>query len=191
MQSLKSLDILHHMNTKHITPIAEAVNPSREAAVEHAVDRANKLIESIKAELISAEMNLDMVAPMPNSKMSREEYKQTMARYQFVNNITERPVTRRVSEARIALGFNQEGIDRFIEAIKIDAASEFDAYVAKLEAKVGDCVAATVDGNLWNESILIVTKADGAVERWKTQMIINISSLGKLFNQFPTRKLKK
>lgn len=171
--------------------IFQAINPMRAAAITRAVERAENMIDTIKAQLTDAGMNLDMVAPMPNSKMSREEYKQTMARYQFVNNITERPATRRISEERIALGFNQEGIDRFIEAIKIDAASEFDAYVAKLEAKVGDCVAATVDGNLWNESILTVTKADDAVERWKTQMIINVSSLGKLFNQFPTRKLKK
>ena len=171
--------------------IFQAINPMRAAAITRAVERAENMIDIIKTQLTDAGMNLDMVAPMPNSKMSREEYKQTMARYQFVNTITDRPATRRISEERIALGFNQEGIDRFIEAIKIDAAADFDAYVAKLEAKVGDCVAATVDGNLWNESILTVTKADGAVERWKTQMIINVSSLGKLFNQFPTRKLKK
>ena len=171
--------------------IFQAINPMRDAAIARALERALNMIDMIKAQLTNAGMNLDMVAPMPNSKMSREEYKQTLAMYQFVNNITDRPATRRVGEARIALGFNQVGIDRFIESIKIDAAADFDAYVAKLEAKVGDCVAASVDGNLWNESILTVTKADGAVEHWKTQMIINASSLGKLFNQFPTRKLKK
>lgn len=180
-----------HMNTTHITPIAEAVNPSREAAVAHAVARANKLIESIKAELISAEMDLDVVAPIARSTMSREEYKKTHARYQFVNSIVEQPATRRRSDPRIALGFNQDGIDRFISMIAQDAGADFDAYVEKLESKIGDCIAASIEGNLWSESILTVTKTDGSTERWKTQMIINVSSLGKLFNQWPTRKMKK
>jgi hypothetical protein len=28
------------------------------------------------------------------------------------------------------------------------------------------------------------------VERWKTQTIVNTSKLGKVFNQFPTRRVK-
>ena len=171
--------------------IFQAIYPMRAAAITRAVERAENMIDTIKSQLTDAGMNLDLVAPMPNSRMSREDYKQTLALYQFVNNITERPATRRMHEERIALGFSETGIQMFLDTIKIDAAADFDAYVTKLEAKVGDCVAATVDGNLWNESILTVTTADGAVERWKTQMIINVSSLGKLFNQFPTRKLKK
>lgn len=175
----------------NITPIAEAVNPSREAAVAHAVARAENFVETIKAELIAAEMNVDVVAPIARSTMSREEYKKTHARYQLVTQFVTQPATRRRSDARVALGFNQDGIDRFISMIAADAAADFDAYVAKLESKVGDCIAASVEGNLWSESILTVTKADGSTERWKTQMIINVSSLGKLFNQYPTRKMKR
>jgi hypothetical protein len=35
-----------------------------------------------------------------------------------------------------------------------------------------------------------VTKG-GTVERWKTQQIVNVSRLGKLFNQWPTRQLQR
>lgn len=28
------------------------------------------------------------------------------------------------------------------------------------------------------------------IERWKTRQILNVSKLGKVFNQFPTRLLK-
>lgn len=163
----------------------------REEAITRAVQRAMITVEHIKNELINAGMNLDLVAPMPNSRMSREDYKQAHALYQFVNNITERPATRKMHEERIALGFSETGIQTFLDSIKINTSADFDAYVTKLEAKVGDCVTASVEGYLWNQSILTVTKADGSVECWKTQMIINVSSLGKLFNQFPTRKLKK
>lgn len=179
------------MNTKQLSPVAQAINPSREAAVDRAVIRAKQFVETIRAELIAADMDLDRVAPFPNNKMSREDYIAAKTRYEVVNRFVTQPATRRRSDPRIAIGFNDDGIDHFIGMVATDASADFDAYVAKLEAKVGDCVAATVDGNLWNESILTVTTADGAVERWKTQMIINVSSLGKLFNQFPTRKLKK
>ena len=170
------------------SPIAQAINPSRAAAVDHAVRRAQNFVEVTKAELMGADMNLDLVAPMANRHMSREEYRQTLARYDFVNRITTHPATRRRSDA---LGFNADGIAQFLSNIATDAAADFDAYVAKLESKVGECATAEIQGVLWNESILSVTKMDGTVERWKTQMIINVSSFGKLFNQYPTRKLKK
>ena len=34
------------------------------------------------------------------------------------------------------------------------------------------------------------THADGTTHQWRTEMIINVSKLGALFNQWPTRKLK-
>ena len=43
---------------------------------------------------------------------------------------------------------------------------------------------------MWGYSVLTVTKEDGSVERWKTQQIMNISVLGLLFAQWPSRKMK-
>ena len=132
------------------SPIAQAINPSRAAAVDHAVRRAQNFVDVIKAELMDAGMNLDLVAPMANRQMSREEYRQTLARYDFVNRITTHPATRRRSDARIALGFNADGIAQFLSNIATDAAADFDAYVAKLESKVGECATAEIQGVLWN-----------------------------------------
>ena len=81
-------------------------------------------------------------------------------------------------------------IELFLKQVALDAAADFDAYVGKLTKKVGDVVSAKVEGALWQGSRLTVTKADGSIERWNTQQIINVSVLGKLFNQWPTRKQK-
>ena len=44
--------------------------------------------------------------------------------------------------------------------------------------------------HVWGHSILTVCHADGTTHQWRTEMIINVSKLGALFNQWPTRKLK-
>jgi hypothetical protein len=68
---------------------------------------------------------------------------------------------------------------------------QYTAFIQKLEGKVGAHTAAALDGShVWGFSILTVTKADGTVEKWKTEQIINVSVLGKVFNQWPSRKVK-
>lgn len=85
----------------------------------------------------------------------------------------------------------EELVEKFIQAAKADAAAQYEAFVAKLQQKIGEVKNATLKGNhVWSYSILTVEKPDGTVEHWKTQMIINVSKLGKMFNQFPTRKVK-
>jgi hypothetical protein len=70
-----------------------------------------------------------------------------------------------------------------------DAVHSYELWVAKLTGKVGEVVSAELEisANVWGYSILKVTKPDGSIQRWKTQMIVNCSSLGKAFNQWPTR----
>jgi hypothetical protein len=66
-------------------------------------------------------------------------------------------------------------------------------YASKLTAKVGEASNAslTVSSDVWGLSVLTVTKPDGSIKRWRTQVIVNCSVLGKNFNQFPTRLLKE
>jgi len=98
--------------------------------------------------------------------------------------------TRMVSEpdTRIKSEFHEA---RFIKSACENAAFQYDAFIAKLDKKIGEAVSAELSGNhVWSFSVLTVEKADGSIEHWKTQMIINFSKLGKMFNQFPTRKIK-
>lgn len=61
--------------------------------------------------------------------------------------------------------------------------------MAKLIGKIGPVTSATIKGNhVWGHSVLTITNPDAVVEHWKTRQIVNVSKLGKLFNQWPTRK---
>ncbi len=77
------------------------------------------------------------------------------------------------------------------------AGEDVDSFAAKLIRKVGEGVVgvearvAGVDSDPWARSTLIVTKADGNVEYWLTQRVQKTSTRGKLFFQWPTRKLKR
>ena len=44
--------------------------------------------------------------------------------------------------------------------------------------------------NPFDASVVKVTTVDGSSFKLSTKTIINFSKLGKLFNQFPTRKVK-
>lgn len=171
-----------------VSPIAAAIAPQKAESVRRAVEAMARRIDATKAALEAAGMNIDVVAPQPHGRMSRADYRQAQRRLDFVCRLVTQPATRRASEPRIALGFNQASIDRLLADVADLAGAEFDAYVGKLEAKVGECDTASIEGWLWNYSILTVRKGD-QVERWKTQQIVNVSVLGKLFNQWPTRKI--
>lgn len=90
------------------------------------------------------------------------------------------PHIRRMTDAARARFLAEQG-----EAMK----ASFEAYVAKLTKKVGECDAVEYTGALWNRSQLKVRKGD-VTEVWMTRVIVNVSSLGKLFNQWPTRKVR-
>jgi hypothetical protein len=83
-------------------------------------------------------------------------------------------------------------VRRFIKQRMEWAAADYDAFVIKLVKKIGEVKKAELHGNhVWGYSTLIVTIPDGEVQAWKTQQIVNHSKLGKPFNQWPTRRMKK
>ena len=80
-------------------------------------------------------------------------------------------------------------IEAYVNDAKRAAQAEVDSYVIKLAEKINKPVLGlTVRGDLWHGSTLTVTTPEGE-ETWVTQCIINCSCLGKLFNQWPTRKV--
>lgn len=84
-----------------------------------------------------------------------------------------------------------EKYGRWLDGYRRAAEAEVDSYVIKLAGKIGKpVVSGSVNGDLWQGSTLTVAIA-GSTEsqRWTTKCIINQSCLGKLFNQWPTRRL--
>lgn len=174
-----------------MNPIEEAVMPLKTEAIARAEKDAKELIARVKKHLAECGWNLDTAAPRPNTNMGRITYMMKMGTHNLYASITEPtwatrslrdPDTRRPSAKREA---------RFIKDAMELAAAQYDAFVRKLVDKIGACDGATLHGShVWGHSFLVVTKGP-TVERWKTQQIVNVSKLGKIFNQWPSRKLKR
>lgn len=171
--------------------IEAAVNPLKADAMNRAEKVARETIARVAAKLVAAGNDLKIAAPYPNSSLGRNEYMAKYATYKLYRSLcTWRKSGIGMHEPEMA-DMDSEKEAKFIEEAREDAAFQYDAFVAKLNKKIGPAKVARLEGNhVWSSSRLHVTKDDGTKEIWKTQMIINVSKLGKLFNQFPTRKVK-
>ena len=167
-----------------------AVMPLKVVAIERAEKEAKELIIRCTKILKDNGFDLNKVAPYPSYKLNRNDYDIASSRYKLFRMFTRTRPYRKMNEPEICV-IDVNLIKKFIELSKEDASAQYDAFVAKLICKIGKVSEAKLTGNhVWSFSILTVTKADGTVENWKTQMIVNVSKLGKLFNQWPTRKVK-
>jgi hypothetical protein len=176
-------------------PIVAAVEPLRQEAIEDARAYAIRVIESITKQLEAAGGDVKVLAPHPHGNMSRPEYMKAKAKLTLVAHLTREVEKRTYSFADrtkpVIVKMDAEGCARFIRDAEEGASAQYTAYVAKLVGKIGEVTAATLVGDrVWARSVMQVTLADGTTERWLTQRIVNVSPLGTVFNQWPTRKVK-
>jgi hypothetical protein len=174
-------------------PVMAAVWSLRDDATDHAESEAAAQVERIRTQLEAAGGDLNAVAPRPNSRTDgRTEYLSKQARRATFSRVTKADPARpsRYNDATDFVVMSADGIARFIAAQREEAALQYDMFICKLSGKIGQCDAATLEGNhIWSHSILTVTKG-ATVERWKTQQILNVSKLGNVFPQWPTRLTK-
>lgn len=182
--------------------IEAAVAPLREEALAAAYRATQSQILRAYDKLAAANWDLNAVAPSPSSNMGRREYSEANAIRHFYESITTEHGARNVDAnghrvyyrgyggAWFVMANEKSAADVVARAQKA-AAESFELYVAKLSDKIGDAVEARlVDvGTVWGLSYLHVVLADGEKQVWKTQQIVNCSVYGKLFNQWPTRKV--
>ncbi len=167
--------------SKH--PVSVALSPLKAEAVKRANKEALEAIERFKIELAEAGFDLDVYAPLKNAWDLKNYFKRQFAYQLTVNGEWEYGKKQNV---RVC----PELEARFVKQAEIDAGIQYDAFVYKLVGKVGEVDKAEIEGShVWGFSILTVTKGE-AVERWKTQQIVNVSKHGRLFNQWPSRKQK-
>jgi hypothetical protein len=174
-----------------MNPIEIAVAPLKADAVARAETEAHAAIARAHAKLAEFGWDVDKAAPRPNGNMGRAQYKTMMAKHNWLLSLTTHTKSyHRYGEPHIrAASPDQEA--RYIAASRDGAAQQYDLFVMKLTRKIGECLTATLTGNhVWGRSTLTVTKADGTTERWMTQQIVNVSVLGLIFNQWPTRKVR-
>lgn len=174
--------------------IANAVQPLKKASVDAAIGRTIAFHKSIIEKLIQHGFNIDVAYPRPSHNMSRSTYQAAYDLRCAVESIVDfEKTTYRLDEIRI-VKVSADKIIYELEQATLDAEASFDAYVEKLTEKVGSGV---IDAHmeyvkgLWSNSNLTIYKADGIKEVWNTKCIVNRSKLGRFFNQFPTRKLKR
>ena len=174
--------------------IANAVAPLRQASVDAAIARTIASHDAIIKKLNDHGWNIDAAFPRPSTHCSRAQYQ---AAYDLIAAVEAIVVygksSYRLDEPKI-VSVSADKVAYELDQARLDAEYSFNLYVNKLNEKVGtdivDAQMGYVNG-VWSNSNLIVNKNDGTQEVWNTKCITNRSKLGKWFNQFPTRKLKK
>lgn len=174
-------------------PIREALLSFMDEAKKEARIFAKKTVEDVEKELSAFGYDLAMAAPLPSGNLERKRYILQKRKRDFFIRLTKRTDigrARRMNDPEI-VQMDPAKIDIFVENCEKLAVASYEAYVAKLSKKIGPVIyAMTAEKNVWTYSILVVQKPDGTVERWKTSRILNTSSLGKMFHQWPSRKMK-
>lgn len=167
------------------SPIALAIAPLRAEAAAHALKWATGAAARAKDRLAAAGFDLDVAAPpAPKTAGKVERAVAAETRAFLIRFLT-------VPRGQVAYAWCEQSAQRYIATTVRETEASFDAFVLKLDGKVGAHTAAElIAGATWGYSILRVTLADGTVQKWKTQRITNCSALGKLFSQWPTRLVK-
>lgn len=171
-----------------INIISAAVEPLRADALARAEQRIRDWAARVEAQLAAANNDMRAYAPFPSGNGS--DYKRKLAFRKAIESIVSHAAPYiRFGQPEI-VSVNAEKVERLVRDAREGASASFDAYAAKLAGKVGTIRSASVCGaSLWHGSTLTV-ETEAGVQRWHTTQIVNVSVLGKLFNQWPTRRVK-
>lgn len=176
-----------------------AVAPLEALAVEQAEVQARAYVARIEATLAAAEWNLETVAPRwVSGKSAWGSYAAMTAKRAAIEAVTADATPQFGEPGYVRNGpsfrkMSPKKIEIFVENCKEGAKASYRAYVRKLVGKIGEVTEATLvsTAGVWGSSSLKVITVEGARQVWNTQQIVNVSVLGKLFNQWPTRQAKK
>lgn len=175
-----------------MTPIEAAVAPLKADAIARAEKLAREEVARIIDDLAAHGWNIRKAAPYPDSfRCSRVQYARAKSKYNIYSMVTTTAEQYAYGEKAHIVKMDKVKVERYVEQTKENAATSYDMFVRKLNHKVGDHRAATLEGNhVWGRSILYVVMPDKSIQKWKTLCIDNRSKLGLWFNQWPSRKVK-
>lgn len=163
--------------------VYKAVLPLKVLAMNKAEEHFRESVRQAAALILKHNGDLDKLVPIPEDiKYDSHEYQAlTMARGYYIsitNNFAGR------------LSLSDTKVEEEVQKTRQAAGFQFDAFVAKLNAKINDVVlTAELSGDPWNYSTLVVETKNKGRQVWQTKIIVNVSKLGKLFNQWPTRQV--
>lgn len=173
--------------------IKQVLAPLRKDAIALAEKEAAEHIKQVMEQLAKHDWNLYEAYPLAKSLWDKEAIRLEI-RYNFARKL----VRSLVEDYRSGKYYSkvercEKRCKKYIDDCISDAVIAYDAYVWKLESKIGrdDLFSAYLEGNhIWSESFLTIQRTNKTRETWKTQCITNRSKYDKFFPQFPTRKLK-
>jgi hypothetical protein len=174
-------------------PVGRAVHDQKADAVKYAEEEARRIVARVEKELADAGWDRQAYAPYPMRIHAGTRDYGAKAKYSLVQQLT----THAEGTYR-SLSFGEpdpvvmdpEGVERFVDGARRDAALQYDAFICKMVAKVGPCDDAELDGShVWGSSYLTVKKG-AASEVWHTQQIANQTKYGRPYLQWPSRLMK-
>ena len=187
-----------------VTPlVADLIAAVAEAKVERDAAKAEKAQRKAERDARAAkrnELGVDLRAADPVA---------TEATYVLLREVVGTAVeshyvalfTRWINEdidREIAKGYRFNGdretfVTREAASRAVEVVASFSAKLAgkiDRDANGATLVTAKIASNdLWSHSILTAVLSDNSTQQWHTQMILNRSVRGKLFNQWPTRRV--
>lgn len=154
--------------------LIDALRENRNQYVEEAKKRAHEWIIE-KKNTLKERGGVNAIAPEPQRGLFSTDYKA------YKNATTLRTFWSFVDRV---------DVDEYVSEEAKAAGASYDAWTHKLVQKIGKPVTqAQVSGDPWHGSYITVKTKDGEEQSWHTKMILNRSKLGKMFNQFPTRRV--
>ena len=151
--------------------------------------RAKEFVDARLEALKKADWDLNKVAPRPKSDDAN--YTTMMIRHSLYTAITNsKSAIQRRNDPDIRVP-NQGAIKHYISDAVKGAETSYRDFMHKMITKIGKPVIdAKMAGSIWVNAVLTVTTDDGESQVWNTKMILNFSKYQKMFNQFPSRKVK-
>ncbi len=174
--------------------LAAALRPIEKQLIAEFHRQLLKQYDDFAATLKADNMDAQIHFAYPNGAGSRREYVAQVAQYQYCNKATDSANPsgwRSYNEPNLRtfrVGF-RESLKMTAQAM---ARGALDGFVFKMTAKIDatGVVATSIEyrGGLdpWSWSHIVVN----GTQTWRTKMIVNVSCLGNLFNQWPTTLLK-
>lgn len=180
--------------------ITAALEPTRNFIIASVKQHTLNRVALVYAKLEAADWDLKKAFPLNYNSYAIKVEREANA---FAKEFTRVPdgwvSSCRPNEPQPRLAYSDKQNDARAQTKAEKYAAELlTGYAAKLTKKVADFAEGVEvvsceykgGGDPWGHSFINVKLANGNAFTLKTQIILNVSKLGTLFNQFPTRLVK-
>jgi hypothetical protein len=174
--------------------LRQTTTPMRLATIELAEQRTRARAASVYSRIASMGGDIHAAYPYPNPRLGDRAYHENKSAYLFAMSIvaldfTKNSPIRHHTDPLFVVPCD-DSLNKVVAEERKSADEQFEAYLVKLAGKTGPVANATLHASgagVWEQSTLVVTRPDGTTAVFITKRIINVSKLGKLFYQWPTR----